>query len=284
MKYVKEKKSPDDKKEKYIRMLPTYPTKNVFEFENIQTKPIKYKIPKERPVRIYCDGVYDLFHYGHANSLEQAKNLFPNVHLVVGVTSDSVTHNIKGITVFNENERAESLRHCRHVDEVITNAPWVLTEEFMRMHKIDYVAQNEAPYKFGDIEDIYKGIKDKGKFVPIKRTMGISTSGIITKIVKDYDTYIARNLDRGATPKELGISFLQHNRIKVATKFKRFLRRVGFESKITEIKAEFRLASEFWERVRNDLITRFLTRFNRREISPPNVFDRIVDYVMSIHN
>jgi len=52
------------------------------------------------------------------------------------VASDADTWKIKGPTVMNEKERAESVRHCKYVDEVIENSPWVLTPEFIEKHKV----------------------------------------------------------------------------------------------------------------------------------------------------
>ncbi|ODQ47056.1 hypothetical protein PICMEDRAFT_27172, partial [Pichia membranifaciens NRRL Y-2026] len=169
--------------------------------------------PADRPVRIYADGVFDLFHLGHMRQLEQCKKAFPNVELVVGIPNDKETHKRKGLTVLSDKQRYETVRHCRWVDEVVEDAPWILDMKFLKEHKIDYCAHDDLPYVADGIDDIYKPMKEAGMFIATQRTEGISTSDIITKIIRDYDKYLMRNFARGATRQELNVSWLKKNEL-----------------------------------------------------------------------
>ncbi|OWP06808.1 cholinephosphate cytidylyltransferase [Marssonina coronariae] len=180
------------------------------------TDPVGYKTnpaPVGRAVRVYADGVFDLFHLGHMRQLEQAKKAFPDVYLIVGVTGDKETHKRKGLTVLSGQERAETVRHCKWVDEVIEDCPWIVTPQFLEEHKLDYVAHDDLPYGADEGDDIYKPIKEAGKFLVTQRTEGVSTTGIITKIVRDYEKYIARQFKRGTSRQELNVSWLKKNEL-----------------------------------------------------------------------
>ncbi len=55
---------------------------------------------------------------------------------VLTVCNDKLTHQKKGRTVMNDTERYEAVRHCRYVDEVLTDAPWATNVAFLEKHKV----------------------------------------------------------------------------------------------------------------------------------------------------
>ena len=185
---------------------------------------------EEKSVRIYTDGIFDLFHYGHAKCLEQIKNMYPNTTLIVGVCNDKDTIMYKGIPVMNQNERYESLRHCKWVDEIIEDAPWTITQEFIELHKIDYVAHDALPYHdtsgLSEDGDCYGWLKKQGLFKETQRTQKISTSDLILRIIKNYNEYVMRNLSRGYTRNDIGISLLKEKRIQMKFKLYNITRRI----------------------------------------------------------
>ncbi|BEJ14477.1 hypothetical protein CspHIS471_0402440 [Cutaneotrichosporon sp. HIS471] len=154
--------------------------------------------PTDRPVRIYADGVYDLFHFGHAMQLRQAKLSFPRVHLLAGVCSDALCAENKSPPAMTHAERVAGVRQCRWVDEVVPDAPWAPDQAWIDKHRIDYIAHDEIVYPSKDHDDVYAFIKGQGKFLPTRRTPAISTSDLLERIVRGYresffDTKLEKN-------------------------------------------------------------------------------------------
>ncbi|KAI7989582.1 Ethanolamine-phosphate cytidylyltransferase [Camellia lanceoleosa] len=144
----------------------------------------KNKSGKKR-TRVYMDGCFDLMHYGHANALRQAKSL--GDELVVGVVSDEEIIANKGPPVLSMEERLVLVSGLKWVDDVITNAPYAITEEFMNRlfneHKIDYIIHGDDPCLLPDGTDAYALAKKVGRYKQIKRTEGVSSTEIVGRIL-----------------------------------------------------------------------------------------------------
>jgi len=97
------------------------------------------------------------------------------------------------------------VRQCRWVDQVVADPPWVVDEAFIEKYQIDYVAHDEENYVSAGHEDLYHHVKSigvlchalevllmivliLGKFLPTRRTPGVSTSELLKRIVSGYRT------------------------------------------------------------------------------------------------
>jgi len=138
---------------------------------------------KKKPIRVYMDGCFDMMHYGHCNALRQARAL--GDQLVVGVVSDAEIIANKGPPVTPLHERMIMVNAVKWVDEVISDAPYAITEEFMKKlfdeYNIDYIIHGDDPCVLPDGTDAYALAKKAGRYKQIKRTEGVSSTDIVGK-------------------------------------------------------------------------------------------------------
>ena len=112
---------------------------------------------------------------------------------------------MKGKTLMNELERAEQVYHCRYVDQLIVRSPWVMTQEYLDEYQIDVVVHGDDNSFDENGNDAYAFIKSIGKYQELPRTDNISTTDLITRILKDYHGFIERCMRRGFTHTDLNI-------------------------------------------------------------------------------
>ena len=126
-----------------------------------------------KKTRVYCSGVFDLFHIGHLRSLQKARSL--GDYLIVGVHTDEEAASYKRQPVISFAHRKELVAAVHCVDEVITG-PLYADAAFYRNLGIDVQCQGD------DFGDYYAVAKQMGIIRFTGRTPEIDTTGIINRI------------------------------------------------------------------------------------------------------
>ena len=66
-------------------------------------------------------------------------------HLVLGVCSDADVLKFKGPTIFNTHERAEIMRHCKFIDEVVEDVEYATTLNQLEKVGCNYFSHGDDP-------------------------------------------------------------------------------------------------------------------------------------------
>jgi len=131
-------------------------------------------------MRVYIDGVWDLFHAGHLECLRVAKSLYEEVTLIAGVVSDLDAASYKRTPIFSENDRRDIIIQIKYVDEVIFPAPLVVTNEFLDENKIDIVVHGFANDNDRRIQaPFFESIGTRFREIPY--TSRVSTSQLLKR-------------------------------------------------------------------------------------------------------
>jgi cytidyltransferase-like protein len=130
--------------------------------------------------RVYVDLVGDLFHAGHVELLREARSC--GDWLIVGVLSDDVVARYKRRPITTLEERVTVVRACRYVDQVVPDAPDVVTMDFVREHDIALVVHGD------DLSDeatsaVYAEVAAAGILRQVPRRAGISTTDLIRRVL-----------------------------------------------------------------------------------------------------
>ena len=140
-----------------------------------------------KTVRVYTDGIFDLFHRGHIEYLNKCKNLdvsdFGNnvlVHLIAGIINDKDSTGYKRKPIYCEDDRYKLV-------ESVKDVPLFVSKEFLDEHNIDIVVHgfsNEADAQ--KQKEFFAVPNQLGIFRLVPYCEGISTTDIIKTIKDNY--------------------------------------------------------------------------------------------------
>lgn len=142
---------------------------------------IDAQIKKNKPIRLYMDGVFDIIHSGHFNAFRQAKKLGDT--LVCGVNSDEDVAKVKGPTLMDITERGALAGASKWIDEVEIDTPYTPTCATLDSYGCQYITHgDDIPFNEFGVSCYDEMFKTK-RIRIFPRTEGISTTVIIGRLL-----------------------------------------------------------------------------------------------------
>ncbi|KAF6254698.1 CTP-phosphoethanolamine cytidylyltransferase [Scenedesmus sp. NREL 46B-D3] len=160
------------------------------------------KFAPEGATIVYIDGAFDVFHVGHVEILELAKQ--QGDFLLVGLHTDEDVEARRGphTPIMNVHERALSVLACKYVDEVIIGAPSVIEDDLLRTFNISLVVRGsmtETRATDCGADARYALARQRGIFRQLNSPSTVVTASIIQRIVGNRAAFEARNAKKVAS-------------------------------------------------------------------------------------
>eukprot|EP00127_Corallochytrium_limacisporum_P001207 Clim_evm42s44 gene=Clim_evmTU42s44 len=153
--------------------------------------------PKPGDRVVYIGAGFDLFHVGHLDLLEAAKN--HGDYVVVGLHDDKTINSYMGLNypIMNINERALGLLACQYADAVIMGAPLEVSTQILDQFNVSTVLHGtgweDMSLDAGKRRTIYAEAIKKGIYKEVDMGQSLSTPQVLERITRQYQSYVRRN-------------------------------------------------------------------------------------------
>jgi ethanolamine-phosphate cytidylyltransferase len=152
---------------------------------------------------IYIDGAWDLFHPGHVSILEAARAR--GDYLIVGIHGDAVVNQVRGMNfpLMNLHERVLSVLGCRHVDDVLMDAPYEVTADMLaslQITEVVYVAHSDSDVNDSTLARLQVA-QERGMLHRMESTSDFNVGSLLHRIQKNQEAFQSR-FDRKTAAEE----------------------------------------------------------------------------------
>lgn len=149
------------------------------------------RAPSSRSKIVYIDGSWDMFHAGHVSLLKEARKY--GDYVIGGVFNDSLVNELEGggnLPIMNLHERVLSLLGCKYVDDVLIDAPSVITAEMIKSLNISVVLR--LPDNKKNLETRYQVPMEQGIYHELSPVADLTVGAIIERIHQHNERFMAK--------------------------------------------------------------------------------------------
>mmetsp|Transcript_132243 Transcript_132243/g.300491 ORF Transcript_132243/g.300491 Transcript_132243/m.300491 type:complete len:474 (-) Transcript_132243:189-1610(-) len=171
------------------------PTTQVLRLFSNQIKP-----PAPGQSIVYVPGSWDMFHAGHIELLERCRAL--GDYVIVGVYSDFLVNQDLGMNypIMNQLERCLSVIGCHHVDDVVLDAPWTVSDALIKSLNVSVVVDGRLVDMSGQrteehnpfVPDPFESLRPSGAVQVVEIKSETSVSNIVSRVAHNRDRWEQR--------------------------------------------------------------------------------------------
>ena len=170
--------------------------------------------------KAWCDGCFDMTHFGHYNFIRQAHSLCDELY--VGVHNDDEITRNKSIPVFNYQERLELIRACKWADHVVENAPFSAEPEILRSYGCEVCIHGDDVVINESGDNCYHKVISANMFATVPRTKAISTTNLIGRMLRLPKEQLPKNFDLSLLQKIAGDAESLHSYLPTTHRISQF--------------------------------------------------------------